>query len=110
MEKQLIVTLIICGVAIVLGILLGNGAVYFFNRIPGKWLCDYGQEPSEELLHPTCQRIKSTPWKYVFTGAFIVIGIKLGLEDLLFAIPALAAIWLLLEMSIADIKYMIVPD
>ena len=110
MEKQLIVTFIICGVAIVLGVLLGNGAVYFFNRIPGKWLCDYGQEPSEELLHPTCQRIKSTPWKYVFTGVFIVFGIKLGLEDPLFAVPALTVIWLLLEMSIADIKYMIVPD
>lgn len=110
MEKQLIVTLIICVAAIGIGILLGNGAVYFFNKMPGKWLCDYGQEPSEELLHPTCQRVKSTPWKYVFTGFFIVIGIKLGLEDPLFAIPALAAIWLLLEMSIADIKYMIVPD
>ena len=110
MEKQLVVTLIICGAAIVLGVLLGNGAVYFFNKMPGGWLCDYGQEPSEELLNPTCQRIKSTPWKYVFTGLFVVIGIKLGLEEPLFAIPALAAIWLLLEMSIADIKYMIVPD
>ena len=110
MEKQLIVTLIICGAAIGAGVVLGNGAVYFFNRMPGKWLCDYGQEPSEELLHPTCQRVKSTPWKYVFTGFFVVIGITLGLQNPLYAFPALIAIWLLLEMSIADIKYMIVPD
>lgn len=34
----------------------------------------------------------------------------MGLQNPLYAIPALIAIWLLLEMSIADIKYMIVPD
>ena len=79
MEKQLIVTLIICGAAIGAGVILGNGAVYFFNRMPGKWLCDYDEEPSQELLHPTCQRVKSTPWKYVFTGFFVVIGIMVGL-------------------------------
>ena len=110
MDKQLIVTLIICGAAIGAGVVLGNGAVYFFNRMPGKWLCDYDEEPSQELLHPTCQRVKSTPWKYVFTGFFVVIGITLGLQNTLYAFPALIAIWLLLEMSIADIKYMIVPD
>ena len=110
MEKQLIVTFIICGAAIGAGVILGNGAVYFFNRMPGKWLCDYDEEPSQELLHPTCQRVKSTPWKYVFTGFFVVIGITLGLQNPLYAFPALIAIWLLLEMSIADIKYMIVPD
>ena len=110
MEKQLIVTMIICGAAIGAGVVLGNGAVYFFNRMPGKWLCEYDEEPSQELLHPTCQRVKSTPWKYVFTGFFVVIGITLGLQNPLYAFPALIAIWLLLEMSIADIKYMIVPD
>lgn len=110
MGEELIKTLIICGVAIAAGIIAGNGAVYFFNKMPGAWLCDYGQEPDEELLHPTCQRVKSTPWKYVFAGFFIVIGIKLGMEDPLFAVPAAAAIWLLLEMAIADAKYMIVPD
>ena len=110
MSGQLTFTLIICGAAIAAGILLGNGAVYFFNKMPGKWLCDYGQEPDEELMHPTHQRVKSTPWKYVFSGLFIAAGIKMGLENPLYALPALAALWLLLEMSIADIKYMIVPD
>ena len=75
MEREITVIFITCGVAILMGILAGSGAVYFFNRMPGAWLCDYGEEPSEELLHPTCQRIKSTPWKYVFTGCFIIIGI-----------------------------------
>lgn len=110
MSGQLTFTLIICGAAIAAGILLGNSAVYFFNKMPGKWLCDYGQEPDEELMHPTHQRVKSTQWKYAFSGLFIAAGIKMGLENPLYALPALAALWLLLEMSIADIKYMIVPD
>ncbi len=110
MERELITILITCGAAILAGVIAGNGAVYFFNKMPGSWLCDYGQEPDEELLHPTMQRVRSTPWKYVFTGFFIVVGIVLGMSDPLFAVPAVCAIWLLLEMAIADIKYMIVPD
>ncbi len=102
--------IIVCGLFLFIGVILGNGAVWVFNRIPGKWLVDYGEEPDEELLHPTCQRVKSTPWKYVFTGFFIVVGIKMGLANPFYAFAAVIAVWLLLEMSIADIKYMIVPD
>ena len=110
MGEEFLKTLIICGAAIIAGVLAGNGAVYFFNHMPGSWLVDYGEEVPEALLHPKEQRVKSTPWKYVFTGLFIVIGIKMGMEEPLFAVPAVAAIWLLLEMAIADAKYMIVPD
>ncbi len=110
MEKEIIITLVVCVVAIGLGIVLGNGAVYIFNHLPGKWLVDYGEEPDEELLHPTMQRVRSIPWKYVFTGLFIALGIYLGIRDWIYAIPAIFAIWLLLEMAIADIKYMVVPD
>ncbi len=110
MVQDYIYTIIICAVAIVVGILLGNGAVYFFNKIPGKWLCDYGKEPDEELLNPTKQRIRSIPWKYVFSCLFIMAGIKMGLSDPIHAMIAILACWLLLEMAIADIKYMIVPD
>lgn len=102
--------LIICAIAIILGILLGNGAVFFFNKMPGKWLTDYGEEPSSELLNPTHQRVKSTPWKYVFTGFFLCLGIYLGVGDPYYAVPSLFMMWLLIEMSIADILYMIVPD
>lgn len=101
---------IVCAIAIGIGILFGNSAVWFFNRIPAKWLCDYDEEPDEELLHPTHQRVRSTPWKYFFTAFFIIIGIKLGMDDPLYGIAVLVSAWLLLEMSISDIKYRIVPD
>ena len=29
-----------CAAAIAAGIMLGNSAVVFFNRMPGKWLCE----------------------------------------------------------------------
>ncbi len=102
--------LITCILAIISGTLLGNSAVYVFNHLPGRWLTDYGEEPSDELLHPTTQRVKSVPYKYLFSGLFIAIGIYEGVRDPITAIPLLAALWLLLLMSIADIKYMIVPD
>ena len=102
--------LLTCVLAIAAGILLGNSAVYVFNRIPGRWLTDYDEEPSEELLHPTVQRVKSVPWKYAFTGVFIAAGIYMGIRDPYITVPVLIALWLLLLMSIADIKYMIVPD
>ncbi len=38
------------GAFTVLGVLLGNGAVYVFNRLPASWLCDYGEVPKEDLL------------------------------------------------------------
>ncbi len=102
--------LITCAVAIVLGVILGSSAVYVFNRIPAAWLTDYGEEPSEELKDTSTQRVKSVPWKYVFTGLFIALGIYLGVRDLSIALPVIIALWLLLLISIADIKYMIVPD
>ncbi len=102
--------LITCAVAIALGVILGSSAVYVFNRIPAAWLTDYGEDPSEELKDTTTQRVKSVPWKYVFTGLFIALGIYLGVRDLSIALPVIIAVWLLLLMSMADIKYMIVPD
>ena len=102
--------LLTCAIAIVLGVILGSSAVYVFNRIPASWLTDYGEEPSEELKDTSTQRVKSVPWKYVFTGLFISIGICMGVRDPSLALPVLIAMWLLLLMSVADIKYLIVPD
>ncbi len=95
---------------IIIGVLAGNGAVYVFNKMPATWLCDYNEEPSDELKDPYTQRVKSYPWKYVLTMLFVILGIKMVMEDWQFAIAGICAIWLLVEMSIADIKYRIVPD
>lgn len=110
MVNNVIEILIITAVFAVLGILLGCGAVYVFNRLPAKWLCDYGEEPSAELLDTSVQRMKSFPNKLMFSGIFAALGIFFGVHDYVYGVTALFQLWLLLMIAIADEKYMIVPD
>ncbi len=105
-----IITIIKCLAALLAGILLGNGAVYFFNKMPAKWFCDYGEEPSAELRDPYTQRIKSYPWKFVFSMFFMAAGVYMAVNDYRFAIAAVCTMWILVELSIGDVKYGIVPD
>lgn len=105
-----LIVMIKCLAAVLVGIFAGNGAVYFFNKMPAGWFCDYGQQPTEEMTDPYTQRVKSYPWKFLFTMLFVVLGIKLVIDDWQFAAAAICSLWLLLEMAIADIKYRIVPD
>ena len=99
-----------CVVAIGAGVILGNSAVVFFNRMPGKWLCEYGKEPDEELLRPTRQRLNSWPWKYFFSCLFVMASIRTAAENPGYALIAMITCWILTDMAIADAKYMIVPD
>ncbi len=107
---DVLLLIIKCLAAILAGVFAGNGAVYFFNKMPAAWLCDYGQTPSAELQDTSTQRIKSYPWKFILTMLFVVIDIKLVIDDWQFTIAAVCSLWLLLEISIADGKYRIVPD
>lgn len=104
--KQIIIALVFGGV----GAFLGFFGIWFFNRMPARWLCDYGQEPTEEMDSARHQRIKTYPWKFVMVAFFVICGIYLGLHDWSFALGAMMALWALLLMAVADYKYMIVPD
>lgn len=111
---------ILLGLAILLGWLAGNGSVFLFNKLPGKWLTDYDELPVEEVLHPTRQRIESTPWKLVYSMFFIACGIwiaeKLWQSSMVYwsmialLISYIIAMWLLLLIALADGKYGIIPD
>lgn len=107
---ETLTVLIRCLGAVLLAIFEGNGAVYFFNKMPAKWFCDYGQEPTEEIISSDTQRVKSYPWKFVLTMLFVVINIKLVMEDIQFAVAASISLWIMLELAISDIKYRLVPD
>ena len=110
MNTDLIFKIFIYGCAVFLSIFQGNAAVYLFNKMPAEWFCDYDEDPSEELMRRDVQRIKSMPWKYIFSMLFIVINMTLVREDLQFAIATSFTLWLLLEIAIADVKYNILPD
>ena len=96
--------------SILFGILAGHAAVYIFNKIPAKWLCDYGQEPSEELEDKYTQRVKGYPWKWVYSAFFVIGSLHLVFYEWIYALAALALCWALLEISLADKKYGIIPD
>ena len=93
--------------SIITGIIAGFSAIYTFNRIPPKWLCDYDQEPSHEMWG---ERIGKKPWAVVFSLVFIAALLKLTEQGLLYAIPGLFCLWILLLIGVADKKYMIIPD
>lgn len=91
----------------ILGGVSGPLAIYAFNRIPAKWLCDYDEDPSMEMWGV---RIKNQPWVWVFAVMFSAAAIKLLDHSVLYALPGLAALWLLLQIGIADKMYIIIPD
>lgn len=94
-------------IAIAAGGLAGSAAIYVFNRMPAKWLCDYGQDPGKEMWGV---RIRKKPWAAVFILVFAASALKLLEQGILYTIPGIIALWLLLLIAIADWKYMIIPD
>lgn len=97
-------------VCLILGIFAGFGAVYIFNRMPAKWLCDYDEKPSEELADPQIQRVKGFPWRWIYAAGFSCFLIRLTFFDVQFAAAGLFACWAFLIIGLADLKYMIIPD
>ncbi len=110
MENEILKIIIVTAASIGIGVLAGHGAVYGFNRIPASWLCEYGEEPSAELLRRDTQRLRSVPWKYVFAPSFICLGIYLGMYNWQYGVPVFLACWLLLLIAVSDGKYGIIPD
>lgn len=100
-------SLIQIAASITAGVLAGFFAVYTFNRIPAKWLCDYDQTPDREMWGV---RIKNRPWTVVLILVFAAASLKLLAQGVLFAIPGMITLWLLLLIGIADRKYRIIPD
>ena len=113
-------------VAAAFAILMGNGSVVAFNRMPAKWFEDFREDeesgPEEavkvlpqKLLEADAmgrQRLPSTPWKYAFTGYFGICGLYLAVRggSLSFELSVLCVLFIVLEMAIADQLYKVVPD
>ena len=112
-------------IAIVFAIVMGNGSVVAFNRMPAKWFEDYPEDTEigsdaekvlpEKLLEADAmgrQRLPSTPWKYAFVGYFAICGLYLAIRggSIRFEIAVLCTLFVVLEMAIADQLYQVVPD
>ncbi len=108
--SNIVIILVKLGCVFIGGILAGHGAVYVFNKIPAKWLCDYGEEPVDDLKDPYTQRIKGFPWKWVLSGFFTAGAIGLVMFDWRFALAGVVLCWALFLIAVADQKYGIIPD
>jgi len=104
---EIILPLLKIAFSIAAGLLAGSSIIYTYNRIPAKWLCDYNQEPDRGMWG---ERIKRKPWFAVFVLIFTAASLKLLDQGMLYTIAGIAALWLLLQIGMADMKYGIIPD
>lgn len=94
----------------VLGFILGPLGCKILNKIPAKWLCDYDETPSEELLKGNRYKIKP---------AGIIMGVVLAaamfstviVTGVTVKLPCVVLLYVFLMLiSAADAKYTIIPD
>jgi prepilin signal peptidase PulO-like enzyme (type II secretory pathway) len=99
------VAMLACSIAA--GLLAGYGAVYVFNKMPAKWLCDYDEVPDDRHLPP---RIDKRPWALLFSLVFATAAFKTLLVSWAYGAAVLPALWALLLVALSDGKYRIIPD
>ncbi|MBQ8134580.1 MAG: prepilin peptidase [Clostridia bacterium] len=94
------------------GVALTALGYLIINRIPAKWLCDYNETPSEELL--SGRRVSFFPSGIPLAVIMAVCLALCRLQfnkgfDIYFIILALVVFDCML-ITIADLKYQIIPD
>lgn len=95
-----------------LGFILTALSFLVINKIPARWLCEYNEQPSEELL--SGKRVKYMPF-----GLILSVVVSAGLAycrtqfnrgfDIYFVFFAIV-IFMCMIIAISDIKYQIIPD
>lgn len=84
-------------------------SVTVFNRVPAKWLCDYGEQPGEELFG---RRLSLFPHglgiAVIYAVSFFALYLQFPGDPRFFA--GCAAAVLLMLTAVADLKYRIIPD
>ena len=102
--------IIAASVLAVLGIGIGPLSCRILNKIPAAWLCDYDEEPSEELKNGIRFKMKPTGIVISVTAAvvFACTALSVGISA---ELPvALILYCFLLLISASDAKYTIIPD
>lgn len=100
----------------VICVLLGFALTYIgyavINRVPAKWLCDYGETPSEELLQGPRVSYKRSGIILSVVSAVCFSLIRLQFNkgyDIYFIMLVLIA-FVALMIAVCDFKYTIIPD
>ncbi|MCI5697482.1 MAG: A24 family peptidase [Clostridiales bacterium] len=91
-------------------VLAGFSAVAVFNGMPPKWLTDYGDEPTPDIMDRSRPRVRKRPWAYILSIALCLVFIKIIMIDYRFFACGALMMWTLAVMALADAKYKIIPD
>ena len=114
MDQYYVFMIIKSVISVIIALLLGNGAVVWFNNMPVRWFQEEGGilPPSPIAdIESERQRLASTPWKLVFTVFFGASGVFLSIrESSQFMIAGMLLIFIVTMMAICDAKYRIIPD
>lgn len=99
-------------VSVLLGFILTYLAYFIINNVPAKWLCDYNETPSPELL--SGKRVSYSGSGIVLSIVSAVCFAALRLQfnkgyDTYFILLTLV-IFVSLMITICDFKYTIIPD
>lgn len=99
-------------ICVVLGFAVTALAYLIINRIPAKWLCDFDETPSPELLSgKRISYLPTAPAVSVLVAAALVmcrLQFNRGLDlPFLLMIPTVMCC---LMIAISDLKYQIIPD
>lgn len=111
--NELIELGIYIAIGIPAGLFLGACFIYVFNKIPAKWLCDYGEEPCRDLVDKDVDRLKTYPNLYYLQSFFITMWISISVVNenpLYYVVTFIIITWLLMMIAVADAKYAIIPD
>lgn len=114
MDQYYVFMIIKSVISVIIALLLGNGAVVWFNNMPVRWFQEEGENLPSSLIadiESERQRLPSTPWKLVFTVFFGSSGVFLSIrESSQFMIAGMLLIFIVTMMAICDAKYRIIPD
>ena len=104
------INIILSVILAVLGLALGPLNCRILNKIPAKWLCDYDEKPSKELL--SGKRYKIKPHGIAMSLTLAVVFAITGLTaDISVTFPiVIILLFVLMLISAADAKYTIIPD
>ena len=95
-----------------LGFILTAAGYLILNKIPAKWLCDYDETPTEELLSGKRFRFlpSGIPISVLVSVCLVLCRLSFNKGyDIYFCIFALI-IFTAVLIALADIKYQIIPD
>ena len=94
----------------IVGVALFLTGVFIMNRVPAKWLCDYDEEPSEELL--THNRFKGKTLyicgTVISAAAFVLIYLFYAMS--IYTVLLMLITFVIIMVILADGKYYIIPD